>query len=168
MRSLTWNTSHAVFVEEIDDEHKEIFGAISDLEKAQAAGQPAGIRKTLERLILSIDGHFAHEERLMRAARYQSLGWHKKLHDTARRRLKQQAARIQQRETEAIGKLIAYLASWLPDHAGVADRMMGAFLRNQRRTCRMMFQAGTRPAEACQWVDCRGERVDPNVKISGL
>jgi hemerythrin len=32
MRSLKWSTSHAVFVTEIDDEHREIFGAVADLQ----------------------------------------------------------------------------------------------------------------------------------------
>ena len=33
MLSMQWSTSHAVFVPEIDDEHKEIFQAIAHLQE---------------------------------------------------------------------------------------------------------------------------------------
>ena len=46
MRTLKWSTSHAVFVTEIDDEHKEIFDAIAEFEKtscgAAADGRQSG------------------------------------------------------------------------------------------------------------------------------
>ena len=41
MRSMKWSTSHAVFVTEIDDEHKEIFEAVSELQKVS----PTAVRR---------------------------------------------------------------------------------------------------------------------------
>ena len=90
MRSLKWRTSHAVFVTEIDDEHKEIFEMVSNLQKALSGSGPSlEIRKLTQRLTACIVGHFAHEERLMQAARYGSINWHKQQHDAARRRVGQ-------------------------------------------------------------------------------
>jgi hemerythrin-like metal-binding protein len=66
---MQWTMSHAVFVEEIDDDHKEIFECLSDLRSALAKRKPAEISKSTRRLVDAIDGHFAHEERLMRARR---------------------------------------------------------------------------------------------------
>ena len=84
MGSLQWTNSNAVFITEIDDEHQEIFEAVSNLQKALTnPGQAADIPTKLRHLVSSIVGHFAHEERLMRAARYGSLQWHKKSHDAA-------------------------------------------------------------------------------------
>ena len=40
MRSLKWSTSNAVFVTEIDDEHKEIFGAVSSVQEVFTSGGP--------------------------------------------------------------------------------------------------------------------------------
>ena len=55
-----------------------------------------------------------------------------------------------------------YLTGWLHNHTRVADRMMGAHLRNQRLCVgKLVFRAGTKAAEACKWVDSRGKAFDP-------
>jgi hemerythrin-like metal-binding protein len=154
MVSLQWSTSHAVFVTEIDDEHKEIFDEVSQLQT--------------ERLAACLNGHFAHEERLMRAARYTAVHWHQRSHRAARRRIAQFVERIKQGDAAAGSELAAYLTAWLPDHAGVADRMMGAALRNQQRGMwTMTFRAGTKPMDACAWVGTNGEAFDPGRGCDG-
>lgn len=163
MRSLTWTNSLAVFVPELDDEHKEIFEALSRFQDALAGHAPlAEIQKLAERLTACIADHFAHEERLMRASRYSAFRWHQRAHQAAGRRVAQFIARIEQGDTAAGPELVEDLGSWLHDHAGVADRMMGAFLRNQERCMwKMTFQAGTKPLDACAWVDSRGDAFTP-------
>ena len=165
MRSLKWSTSHAVYVPEIDDEHKEIFAALAALQGAldNEAASPE-IPKLIENLVECADGHFAHEERLMRAARYESFRWHKEQHDNARKRVGQFAARIERGDAKAGGELTGYLSSWLNFHTRLADKMLGAFLRNQRRAMwKVTFQAGTKPLEAGGWVDSRGNKFEPPV-----
>lgn len=162
MRYLKWSTSHAVFVTEIDDEHKEIFEVVSNLQKVLSTRGPLlEIRKLTQRLVACTVEHFAHEERLMRASRYGSLRWHKRQHDTARSRVGQFVLRIEQGDTKAGPALIEYLNAWLCNHTRLADRMMGAFLRNQQRVCRLTFRAGTKPMDACDWVDANGDRFNP-------
>jgi hemerythrin len=160
---LTWSTSHAVFVPEIDDEHKAIFEAVAALQNAiSSPAPPAEIRKSIERLTDCIAEHFAHEERLMRAARYGSIRWHQLQHRHARRRVEQFVLQIEQGDSNAAPELVKYLTSWLPYHARLADRMMGAFLRNRQRAMwKVTFQAGTKPIDACEWVDTRGEKFQP-------
>lgn len=161
MRTLKWTPSNAVFVTEIDDEHIEIFTAVAELQ-AQLGLAGSDIPRLAHRLLACIAGHFAHEERLMRAARYGSLRWHKQLHDAVRRRVKQLLSRIEHGDADAGAALIAYLTGWLRDHTRIADRMMAAALRNhQRGICRVTIRAGTRPAGACQWVDVTGEPFNP-------
>ncbi|SPF56827.1 Hemerythrin-like metal-binding protein [Candidatus Sulfopaludibacter sp. SbA4] len=170
MRSLKWSTSHAVFVTEIDDEHKEIFEALVSLQKLLSSrGLSLEIRKQTQRLTACIEAHFAHEERLMRAARYGSLRWHKQQHDNARKRVGQFVLRMEQGETKAGPELLDYLTSWLRYHTRLADRMMGAFLRNQRRgMCKLTFRAGTKPMDACAWVDSNGDTFDPQTNEYGF
>jgi hemerythrin len=155
--------SHAVFVAEIDDEHKEIFQALSNLQRAlDSPGSPPEIQDLTQRLVSFIAGHFAHEERLLRAARYTSLRWHKQAHDHARRRVGELVTRIEHEDAKAGPELVAYLTSWLNDHTRLADRMMGAFLRNQQRSmCKLTFRAGTKPPDACAWTDTNGDAFDP-------
>ena len=167
MGCLKWNISHAVFVTEIDDEHREIFENVSLLESALISRSPlAEVRKLTQRLTDCIEEHFAHEERLMRAARYGSIQWHKRSHRAARRRVVQFVLRIRQGDYAAGLEMVEYLTAWLPDHAGVADRMMGAVLRNHQRCMwKMRFMAGTKPVDACVWVDTKGEPFDPAAAI---
>jgi hemerythrin len=162
MPCLQWSTSHAVFVAQIDDEHKEIFRAVAHVQEVLTSRSPLlEIHKATQRLVSSIVGHFAHEERLMRAARYGSIRWHKQAHNAARRRVEQFVLRIDQGDSAAGVELVDYLKSWLNDHTRVADRMMGAFLRNQRRCMKLTFRAGTKRMDACAWVDVNGDAFDP-------
>src|ERR1035438_10334131 len=124
MGSLKWSTSHAVWVTEIDDEHREIFEEASHLQEAlYGLGSLPDIRKRTQRLTACVVGHFAHEERLMRAARYGSLPWHKQQHTTARKRVRQFVHRIEQGDNDAGLALVEYLKSWLGNHTRLADRM---------------------------------------------
>jgi hemerythrin len=161
MRSLKWSTSQAVFVSEIDDEHKEIFQAVSNLQKVCTSdGSLLEIGKLIEHLTTCIAGHFAHEERLMRAARYGSIRWHKTAHDNARRRVGQFVVLIEHGDTRAGLELVEYLTSWLHDHTRLADRMLGAFLRNHQR-CTLTFRAGTKALDSCSWVTANGDAFNP-------
>jgi len=157
MPSLQWSISHAVFVTEIDDEHKQIFAAVAALHKVL----PGQSRELTERLIRCLGDHFAHEERLMRAARYSSLRWHKRQHDHARRQVEQFVLRMEEGDSQAGPALVEYLTLWLANHTGLADRMMGAFLRNRRRVGKLTLRAGTKPMAACAWVDSHGDRFNP-------
>jgi len=163
MRSIKWTTSNAVFVTEIDDEHKEIFDAVLDLQNLLGGPGPwPELSKVTRHLVSSIDEHFTHEERLMRAARYDLLRWHKRSHDGARKRVAQVIARIEQGDAKAARELVEYLTAWLHAHTALADRMMGAFLRNHRRSMwKMTFQAGTKPLDSCTWVTSKGDVFQP-------
>jgi hemerythrin len=98
----------------------------------------------------------------MRAARYPSFQWHKRSHDNARRRMAQFMGRLEQGEATAGAGLVEYLTSWLRDHTRLADMMLGAFLRNHRRGLyKVSFRAGTKPIDACEWVNSKGEKFDP-------
>jgi hemerythrin len=169
MRSLEWSTSHAVFVAEIDDEHKEIFDSVSNLQLALSSQNPASeTSKLTQRLVVRIEGHFAHEERLMRAARYASFRWHKQNHDSARKRVQQFVSRMAQGDTEAGPALVEYLTSWLHNHTRLADLMLGTFLRNhQRGLYKITLRAGTKPIGSCTWVDSKGEQFDPATGTTG-
>jgi hemerythrin len=170
MRNLTWTTSEAVWIDEIDDQHKEIFEGVGRFQKCLSqSAPPAETHRVLDGLTTSITEHFAHEERLMRAARYPSLRWHKKLHDDAGRKVTEFVAQIEDGRKGAGHELVEYLGNWLRRHTRVADRMMGAYLRNRMRSIgKLTFRAGTRPAEACAWVDATGNRFDPLARTTSL
>jgi len=169
MQPLKWSTTHAVFVTEIDDEHKRIFQAVAGLQKALMSPEALPeIRSATQRLVSCIVEHFAHEERLMRATRYGSTHWHKHQHSHAHLRVGQFVLRIEQGDIKAGHELVGYLTSWLHEHTRLADRMLGAFLRNQQRCMwKLTFQAGTKPIDACAWMDSNGNKFDPHLNENG-
>jgi hemerythrin-like metal-binding protein len=135
MRLFKWKNSNSVFVPDIDHEHRTIFEATGELQRALRDNRPLfQIQEILHRLIACTEDHFAHEEKLMRSSRYLSFEWHKQQHDTVRKRMRQYVPLIEGGDAEAGTALIEFLTGWLNDHTAVADRMMGAFLRNQQRT----------------------------------
>ena len=146
MCPLKWSMSNAVFLPEIDDEHKEIFAAVSKLQEGLSrCGPLPEICELAKRVAACTVEHFAHEERLMRAARYQSLRWHKQQHDAARRRVRQFVAGIEEGDAGAGPALVEYLTAWLPNHTRLPDRMMGAYLRNRQRSLfHLTLRAGTK------------------------
>jgi hemerythrin len=167
---MKWSTSDAVWFTEIDDEHKEIFEAVAGLQRAGSGpAAPPDFRKAIEHLIESVAGHFAHEERLMRAARYPSLAWHRRQHEAARKRVEEFAQRLDLGDGGAAAELVEYLTPWLHGHTRVADRMLSSFLRNQLRSIgKLTFRAGTKPADAGGWVNAKGETFDPLAPTTDL
>lgn len=133
MQSFKWSKAHAVCVPEIDAEHRALFGLAQKLQEAIHASAPAPqVQAILQELIARVEDHFAYEERLMRSVRYPLFPWHKRQHDTMRKRAGEFVPRIQNGDDGAAALFLEFLAGWLRDHTRLADRMMGAFVRNQR------------------------------------
>jgi hemerythrin-like metal-binding protein len=134
MRPFKWRKSDTVFVSDIDEEHRVIFDATGELQQALGNSAPLfQVQEILHRLIAGTEDHLAHEEQLMRGARYPSFDWHKQQHDTVRDRMRRYAPLVEQGDAAAGTELVDFLTHWLHDHTAVTDRMMGAHLRNQRR-----------------------------------
>ena len=159
---MKWTISNAVFVADVDDEHKGIFDALRAFQDALTRGSSGDCAKGMRRLLTILDAHFAHEERLMRAARYGSLRWHKRSHDNASKQVHEFARRIEAGDIKAGDELTEHLTQWLHEHTGTADKMMGASLRNHMRSIgKLTVRAGTRRADACAWATASGEAFDP-------
>jgi hemerythrin len=135
MRVFKWNAAQAVFLPEIDAEHRAIYQAAGELQRAVEGSAPG--ERTLEilqALVSAVEDHFAHEERMMAAANYLSFDWHRQQHDTARKRLKEVEEQVAAGDTGAVADLLQFLSTWFRDHVAVADRIVGAYLRNYGRS----------------------------------
>jgi hemerythrin len=131
MRLFKWGHEDAVFVPELDAEHRNLFHLGADLQKAIEGGAPAErIGEALQGLLAAALDHFAHEERLMKSTRYPSLAWHKGQHDTVRKRAKALARRFAEGDRGAAQELLEFMSHWLKDHCSLSDRMMASYLRN--------------------------------------
>jgi hemerythrin len=134
MRIFEWTEAHAVHVSEVDDEHQRIFRLCDDLQRALIAGAATvEVQSIVDALIIHTAQHFSHEEREMRAAGYSLYAWHRAQHHTARTRVKALERRIRRGDRDAAIELFEFLHAWLNDHVRLADRMLGAHLRNRQR-----------------------------------
>jgi len=134
MRLFRWSDSYAVHLPEIDAEHRSLFLIAGELHKALLTRTtPEKFRAILRNLLAHTEEHFQHEERLMRGVNYPSYEWHRRQHDTVRKRAKSLARRIAGGDSDAPTLLLEFLACWIRDHIALTDNMMAAYLRNQER-----------------------------------
>ena len=134
MRIFEWNETHAVHVPEVDDEHRQLFRLCDDLQRAMMAGAASSeVQSIVDDLVIHTAKHFSHEEREMRAAGYSLYAWHHRQHHTARFSIRVLERRIRRGDRDAAIELLDFLYGWLNDHIRLADRMLGAYLRNHQR-----------------------------------
>ena len=134
MQHFKWSKAHAVFLPEVDAEHRNLFRMAEELQQALRTGaEAARILDLVRPLAVAVEEHFAHEERLMRAASCPDAAWHKGQHDTARKRLAAAIAEIEAGNIEETEDFIEFLGKWFRDHMSLSDRMMGAHVRNYDR-----------------------------------
>ncbi len=134
MQHFKWSKAHAVFLPEVDAEHRNIFRMAEELQQAVRAGADAArVQDLVRSLAVGLDEHFAHEERMMRTAACPDAAWHKSQHDTARRRIEQASADVEEGNLDAAGEMVEWLGKWFKDHMSLSDRMMGAHVRNYER-----------------------------------
>ena len=135
MRLVRKIRAHDVFVPEIDEEHRLICQTAREFQQAiESNASRLQMLEILHRLIGLAQTHFAHEEALMRTHRYSLREWHAQQHDTVRKKVRRFAPLVEADDREAAREFCAFLSAWVDDHTAVADRMMGAFIRNQRRS----------------------------------
>ncbi len=123
-----------VHIPKLDTEHRTLQQAAEDLHQALAAGgEEADIRAVVHVLIQQINSHFSSEERMMRSSEYPSYGWHKRQHDSMRKRMQECEGCAEAGDRDRISELLDFFEAWLGDHTGLHDRMMSAYLRNFER-----------------------------------
>lgn len=135
MAQLKWNQEQRIHLPELDAEHRNVYRLASELKNSIVKHAPKEtITASLRALLDEVENHFSHEERMMKAARYPLIGWHKGQHDALRRRAAEASKLILSGDLQAGKEFLAHLNRWLHDHMAVADNMMGAALRNYQRS----------------------------------
>ena len=130
-----WTKTNEIHAPELDQEHQAIFSLAAGMHSAVIEGAATRLVCALfDELLARTSSHLQHEERLMRATRCPSYSWHKRQHDTLRRRIHRFEDRIRLGDIDAAMELLGFLSIWLRDHTSLTDRMMASHLRNHGRT----------------------------------
>jgi hemerythrin len=122
-------------VDEIDQQHRELFARIGALLTASQTGRSREeVVRTLEFLGSYVVDHFATEERIMEAAGYPRLGGHRAEHLQF---MKELAILRHELKSEGPTKLFAIrvgnrVTEWLREHIYRTDLVLADWLKAQR------------------------------------
>jgi len=134
VQPVEWTTDDFVYVSELDSDHQKVFRNIENARQALANGTPVPqLGFLLWRLSRSLSVHLASEERAMRESRYEAFHWHQQQHHAGRAKMAHLLEIAHAKDTQSIAAALQDFTGWLRDHVGLADRMLAAHLRNDRR-----------------------------------
>jgi len=131
--SVHWTEELATGVEEIDEQHRELYAAVASLHDSMKQGRLDRIGGVVEYLARYAADHFATEERHMAERRYPRLAEHRALHETFVGAFLVRKAAFQSNgfRPSLVVELSEWLATWLGDHVRKVDGEMGRFFRSQ-------------------------------------
>lgn len=131
---MEWTTDDFVYVPEIDSDHRKVFRDVEKARQALSNGTPASqVGFQLWRLSKSLSAHLSSEERAMRESQYEAFHWHQQQHHTGREKMARLLEVAHRHDLRKIDAALQEFTQWLRDHVGLADRMLAAHLRNDRR-----------------------------------
>jgi hemerythrin len=134
VESLEWTTADLVFHSRLDADHRTVLENAERVRKVLMLGKPTTqLSFDLFRLEKALSIHFASEERLMRESHYPARQWHAQQHRAGAAKMANLMQSGRLNEPVQTAGALQELVSWLKDHVRLADRMLAAHLRNDRR-----------------------------------
>ncbi len=129
----TWNPYPDVRLPELDAEHRELGAALRKLIAAMVEDDRELTLRLARELIASVEGHFAHEDRLMREIAYANRERHSEIHqlflDDARRQLEI----VETRGLSAdVLRWAGHLDHWFHRHVMTEDMWLAFAVRKSR------------------------------------
>ncbi len=132
--AFEWKPALSVGVNDIDDQHKELFARVNKLLDATSQGKgKEEIGKIIDFLGAYVVTHFGTEEKYMLRLQYPHLSSHKAQHQQF---LSEFSALKERFEKEgATSQLVILIqrrvCDWLMTHIGGTDKMLGSFLQTR-------------------------------------
>ncbi len=122
MALLEWRDEFSVGDEAVDHEHRELIDQVNLTAGAiETGGTEAEIDKAFGDLLRGISAHFAHEERQMRAARYDQTEAHKDDHERLIDALRDIMDDDRGAPDAAAEALVEVLGDWFTGHFATHD-----------------------------------------------
>lgn len=132
--ALEWTIDLATGVDDIDNQHKELFNRINSLLDACRGGKG---REEVKKTILFLDDyvvtHFANEERYMRRFDYPEYPAHTAMHKQFMRSFSELKAQFE-REGAGVSLVVSTnraVVEWLQNHIRKVDTALGGFLKTK-------------------------------------
>ena len=134
MKFIQWSENLRVNIEEIDNQHKNIFKVINNLHNKLKIGEGITVIKpTLNSLIEYVINHFSTEEKWMKKYNFPELEQHKQEHQKYITEIKGIIIKYEDRaRTPLLARdILISLGSWYRIHIEEYDIKIGQFLKDQ-------------------------------------
>lgn len=132
MATMTWNSSFALGIDMIDNQHQRLFALINALHEAMKSGQGAEVQgRVLAELVSYTRTHFATEERLLSKHAYPDLAAHRQQHQAFTRKVQNYNEKASTGKVTLTVSLAAFLKEWLVGHIQQVDRQYAAWLQER-------------------------------------
>lgn len=131
---IAWTRDYSVHVEQIDEQHRELFRRFNDLLEAMWDGKgKEAVRESLQFLGDYTVSHFEHEELLMSQHDYPHYRTHKSIHDGFVEEVKEFMARCGSLDldTDVVAGVALKMGDWVKDHVKRVDVQFGELLRSR-------------------------------------
>ncbi len=124
-----WKEEYELGLPHIDLQHTMIVNMMNELFVDLGSKEaPQTVKRTLGKLLLYVEEHFATEETAMREAAYPDLDAHLVEHEKFRQDVLDLTARHRADEHIAAAEVIEFLKDWLSSHIAEVDRKFGAYV----------------------------------------
>jgi len=127
---VSWTPDLSVFVEEIDDQHRELFKRLNGFLEAVINGDgKQELGGVLKFLIDYCIVHFGTEELYMQKHKFPAYAAHKAAHERLTNAVLHVQEHVQEGVTsEHVITLVNQLGAWVADHIQKMDKKLGAYL----------------------------------------
>jgi hemerythrin-like metal-binding protein len=132
MAFFEWDSTIAVGIPTIDEQHKALFGWINNLNEAVKSGDGTeAVGEVIWSLITYVTEHFSTEERLMISCNYPALTAHRAEHDQFVSRLREiQINFINGHEMSV--RILDFMVDWLVCHIKGTDQSFSRIIKQQK------------------------------------
>ena len=134
MKFIQWNENLLVNIEEIDNQHKNIFKLINNLHDKLRKGEGITVIKpTLNSLIEYVINHFSTEEKWMKKVNFPEIEKHTQEHQKYITEIKGLINKYEDRDRMPLlaRDILISLGSWYRIHIEKYDIKIGQFLKDQ-------------------------------------
>ncbi|HOP62522.1 MAG TPA: bacteriohemerythrin [Spirochaetota bacterium] len=131
MPFLSWSEKFSIGVNQIDDQHRQLFELINNMyDKIKTDAEHSTPIEALDALLDYTNYHFKEEESFMVKNDYVQYEQHKRVHDNLTKQVIEYKNKFSQGKGDT-GEFVRFLFDWLTRHIMDQDKKIGKFMERK-------------------------------------
>jgi len=122
---VNWSTTYSVGVKVIDDQHKGLLNLVNDMYNHVTGNEEEEreyFKKIIQEAVNYVKVHFATEEKIMRAIKFQGYAGHKKAHDSFILTVVENIRDYESGKRVTLSSFTHFLKDWILTHIAIMDK----------------------------------------------